>query len=74
MPLPTIALRSRFHPAFSFDICLEPEKVGHVDSPIMQQEEERWPGLFGQESAKDKWIVCRLFSRDADMGRHAGRA
>jgi len=35
---------------------------------------ERWPGLFGQESAKDKWILCRLFSRDADLGRHAGRA
>ncbi|OIQ73817.1 conjugal transfer protein TraG [mine drainage metagenome] len=25
------------------------------------------PGLFGQESAKDKWILCRLFSRGADF-------
>jgi hypothetical protein len=35
---------------------------------------QRWPGLSEQGSAKDKWILCRLFSRDADLGRHAGRA
>ena len=35
---------------------------------------ERWPGLSAQRLATDKWIVCRLLSRIADMGRHAGRA
>jgi hypothetical protein len=33
---------------------------------------EIWPGLFGQETALDKWIRCRLSSRCADFQRHVG--
>jgi hypothetical protein len=40
----------------------------------IRPEAESWPGLSEQGSAKDKWILCRLFSRDADLGRQAGRA
>jgi len=35
---------------------------------------ERWLGLSAQGLATDKWIVCRVLPRIADMGRHAGRA
>ena len=35
---------------------------------------ERWSGWSGQGLAAAKWIVCRLFPRNADMGCHAGRA
>ena len=39
-----------------------------------KERRERWPGLSAQGLATDKWIVCRLFPRFADMGGHAGRA
>ena len=28
---------------------------------------ESWPGLFGQESTLDKWILCRLSSHSVDF-------
>ena len=29
--------------------------------------EQSWPGLFGQESTLDKWILCRLSSHSVDF-------
>ena len=49
--------------------------------PIMMSGAHAWPyrhlkwlGLSEQGSATDKWIVCRLLLRTADLGRQAGRA
>jgi hypothetical protein len=57
--------------ALAFSICLRWLMSRAIaEKPVRQ----RWPGLSEQGSAKDKWILCRLFSRDADLGRHAGRA
>ena len=41
---------------------------------VYLKDKERWLGLSAQGLATDKWIVCRLLPRFADMGRHAGRA
>ncbi len=31
------------------------------------REDQSWPGLFGQESTLDKWILCRLSSHSVDF-------
>jgi len=48
-----------------FLFCLH--QVYDIFGPSLCVDFESWPGLFGQESALDKWILCRLSSRGADF-------
>ena len=41
---------------------------------LIAAQKERWPGLFGQDSGLDKWILCRLQYADFGASRREGVA